>query len=182
MEPASDILYPVVNRVDRVRVASAEDYNPDDNQIVTMLASTIYWRSLIRNMLPQGSNGTDLVLSNPCTKSFTYQINGPNAIYLGVGDVQTKYNGNVIHRTLGHQQSRSQANAAHTGAPLDIEFCALTLNVYPSDEMKAFFTTSNPIIFSVALLFIFGFVSLVLYMYDAKVEWQQEAVIHTAVR
>jgi Adenylate and Guanylate cyclase catalytic domain len=183
MEPASEILYPVIDRVDRVRVVGSVDYNPKDNQIVAMLATSIYWRSFIRNILPHGSNGTHLVFSNPCTKSFTYQINGPLVTYLGVGDRhQSKYNGNAISRSLTHQRPSRQVDAVYTGAPLDEEYCRLTFHAYPSDEMKASFTTHNPIIFSIAVLLIFGFVSLVFFVYDIKVERRQKTVMTTAVR
>jgi hypothetical protein len=182
-EPISELLYPVINRVDKVRVAGAVDYKPENNQIVAILSGNFYWRSLIRNILPGGSNGVRLVFSNPCTNSFTYQINGPNVAYLGVGDHhQAQYTGRAIRRSLGNLKQKGQPGAVYTGAPLDKDYCTMTLHAYPSDEMKASFTTFTPILFSVAVLLIFGFVSLVFLMYDRMVERRQATVMNTAVR
>jgi Adenylate and Guanylate cyclase catalytic domain len=192
-EPISELLYPVINRVDKVWVAGSGDYKPGKNQIVAILSGNFYWRSLIRNILPHGSNGIRLVFSNPCTNSFTYQINGPSVEYLGVGDHhEAKYTGRAIDRSLsehkhgGHSGAEhsddEQPGAVYTGAKRDQEYCIMTLNAYPSDKMKASYTTSNPILFSVSVLLIFAFVSLVFLLYDRMVERRQTTVMNTAVR
>jgi hypothetical protein len=167
----TDFLYPVVDTINRVKVASSANYTPANHSVVAVLGGSLYWRSLIQKILPQGSNGIHVVFSNPCTASFTYQVNGPTVQYLGVGDKhETKYDGCEVHGRLDALGYNTKSNSAYSGAPIDDEYCPMTLHVYPSDEMKASFTTQNPLVLSIAVLFIFGFVSLIFFWYDRKVE------------
>jgi hypothetical protein len=44
------------------------------------------------DLLPEGVTGIVTVIRNTCNQSFTYEINGPEATYLGEGDLhETKY-------------------------------------------------------------------------------------------
>jgi Adenylate and Guanylate cyclase catalytic domain len=179
----TEILYPVINRVDRVWVAGAADYKQADNDLVAMLASSIYWRSFIRNILPEGSNGIHVVFSNPCTATFTYQINGPSVQYLGIGDHhQRRYTEHGISKSIYKLGRNTNSESVYTGAPIDEDYCPIAIALYPSDEMKSLFTTYHPIIFPIVVLFIFAFVSVVFFMYDKKVERRQQSIMSTAVR
>jgi Adenylate and Guanylate cyclase catalytic domain len=179
----TEILYPVINRVDKVWVAGAANYKPSGHDMVAMLASSIYWRSFIRNILPDGSNGIHVVFSNPCTATFTYQINGPDVKYLGVGDHHhLKYTKRGISKSLYKLGRNTNSESVYTGAPIDEDYCPITIALFPSDEMRASFTTYHPIIFPIVVLLIFAFVSVVFFMYDKKVERRQQSVMSTAVR
>jgi hypothetical protein len=50
---------------------------------ITMI---IYVRDLIRDVLPSDSEGVHVVFENTCNQTFTYQIDGPSALFLGRGD------------------------------------------------------------------------------------------------
>jgi hypothetical protein len=183
VEPITEVLYPVINRVDKVRVAGAVDYKRTDNDLVAILGSSIYWRSFFRNILPDGSNGIHIVISNPCTSSFTYQINGPEVKYLGVGDHhQDMYTKNGISQSLSKLGQSTHRDGVYTGAAISQDYCPITIAAYPSDEMKTSYMTNHPIIFPVAFLSIFAFVSLVFLMYDLKVERRQQSIMRSAVR
>jgi class 3 adenylate cyclase len=185
MEPMTDLVFPVIDTIDQVRVAGAADYNPDDHKAIGVLTGNIYWRSMIRNILPkgQGSNGIQVVFANPCTKSFTYQINGPDVKYLGVGDHhEHRYNERGVQKKLYELGASALHHSAYTGAPMDEEYCPITLHLYPSDEMKSAFTTHNPVLFTSVVILIFAFVSLVFIFYDLKVHRRQVLVMDTAIR
>jgi hypothetical protein len=183
VEPITEILYPVINRVDKVWVAGAPDYKQTDNVLVAMLASSIYWRSFIRNILPDGSNGIHVVFSNPCTATFTYQINGPDVQYLSIGDHHERpYTKDGISKSLYKLGRYTNSESVYTGAPIDDGYCPITIALYPSDEMKSLFTTYHPITFPIVVLFIFAFVTVVFFMYDKKVERRQQFIMSTAVR
>jgi Adenylate and Guanylate cyclase catalytic domain len=135
-----------------------------------------------RNILPDGSNGIHIVFRNPCTESFTYQVNGPKVEYLGVGDRHDKkYDSWSLHGTLINT-SGLREGSVYTGAKPDDEFCPMTLQICPSDVMKADFTDRNPVVFTVAAVFIFAFTALVFYLYDVTVERRQTKVLDSAVR
>jgi hypothetical protein len=77
MEPASDILYPVVNNLDRIQLFQNDtdtNTNSTANHVVSILAATFYWRDILKNVLPPGKKGIVIVIDNPCTVSFTYQV------------------------------------------------------------------------------------------------------------
>ena len=184
-EPISDFYYPIIDELGRVKDAraGADDYDPSDRKIVGVLAVNIYWRDMIRNILPMGSNGIHFIADNSCTESFTFQINGPTVRYLGVGDHHDKeYDHLGIHSTLTDLNDFAIRDSTYSGAPLETEFCPFTLHVYPSDTMKAAYTSDLPIIFTVVTVLIFAFTSLVFCFYDYKVERRQQTVMQTAVR
>jgi hypothetical protein len=63
-----------------------------DAAIVGILASVLPWDLYLSRLLPQGINGVYVVLENSCGQVVSYVINGPNAMYLGGGDLhQTRY-------------------------------------------------------------------------------------------
>jgi Adenylate and Guanylate cyclase catalytic domain len=63
-----------------------------------------------------------------------------------------------------------------------VTICHMTIHMYPSDVMKSRFTSNNPVIFTLVVICIFMFTSLVFFLYDAKVERRQQSVLRTAVR
>jgi hypothetical protein len=77
LEPASDILYPVINRFDRIKLLD-DDHNSTSidthDEVVSVLSSSFYWRDVLKNVLPEKSAGLIVVVENPCSASFTYQI------------------------------------------------------------------------------------------------------------
>jgi hypothetical protein len=164
-------------------VAGADDYEPAKHRIVGALASSIYWRILLRDTLPPNSNGIQVVFNNSCTKPFTYQVNGPDVKYIGVGDHHDKHNNafgnNVSFSELGAFANR---DSVYSGARLESDYCPFTLHLYPSDEMKATFVTNHPLVFSMVTFFIFLFTSLVFALYDRGVERRQRMVMTSAER
>jgi Adenylate and Guanylate cyclase catalytic domain len=184
VEPMADHLYPIVDSsYSRVHFLDADGYNPNQHTTVGLIAASFYWRGMLRDLLPEGSNGIQIVFSNPCCSSFTYQIQGPSPMYLGVGDHHSaKYDSMGSHVKLHDLGTFAMRSSVYSGAPLDTEFCPYTLNVYPSDEMRASFISHNPILFTMIGVLIFAFTSLVFYLYDVKVQRRQDTVMRTAVR
>jgi hypothetical protein len=79
MEPVSDILYPVIDRFDKIQIITdKDDTNVTDsnvnNKVVAVLAGVFYWRDVLKNVLPDGKKGLVVVIENTCTSTFTYQI------------------------------------------------------------------------------------------------------------
>jgi hypothetical protein len=77
LEPASDVLYPVINRYDRIKLMDNDNQSTettDENDVVAVLSSSFYWRNVMNNVLPEQSRGLIVVIENSCTASFTYQV------------------------------------------------------------------------------------------------------------
>jgi hypothetical protein len=63
-----------------------------DADIVGILAAVIPWDLYLSRLLPNGIDGVYVVLENTCGQVVTYVINGPEAAYLGKGDLhQMRY-------------------------------------------------------------------------------------------
>jgi class 3 adenylate cyclase len=178
-----DIFYPIINDISRVKIAGSDDYTVKNNTLVGALAATVYWRSIIQNTLPPGSNGVVVVFNNTCTKSFTYQINGRNVVFLGVNDKHdVKYDYLRVSSKITELEDFSFTASVYSGAPISEDFCPYTLHLYPTDEMRSDFTTKNAAIYaSVTLLLIVSF-GVIFVMYDCKVERRQKEVLSSAMR
>jgi len=75
MEPMSDLVYPIIadaHEYDNLHAGG--DYNPSEHTLAGFLALSMYWRDLIRGILPAGSIGLLAVFENPCNPTFTYQV------------------------------------------------------------------------------------------------------------
>ena len=72
----SDVYYPILaDGSSSIHVMKDnEDYDPSEHELGGFLAAPIYWRDLIKGILPEGSNGIVAVFENPCNPTFTYQV------------------------------------------------------------------------------------------------------------
>ena len=186
-EPISDLYYPIIDSAnDHVQVYSeGETRVKKDGNIVGILAMSIYWRDTITNILPPGSDGLVVVFENECNPTFTFQINGPNAVYLGRGDLHDPTFDDMEISAWFNELSDlggERSNIAYTGIPLDEEYCPFHMRVYPSKMMHQAYITNDATIFTIASILIFTFSTIVFVLYDYLVEQRQQKVYKTAVR
>ena len=130
-EPMSDILYPILdNAPDSVTLGTS------NGTAVGVLGATFFWRDLIRDILPSGTDGIICVIGNGCNQVFTYQIDGPHAIYLGPGDLH-----DTAYDYMGQTGSLNTGlDTLYTGVPLSEGPCPYWLKVYPSKVSSGIFT------------------------------------------
>jgi hypothetical protein len=50
--------------------------------MVGFFSISIFWRDLLTDLLPPGSNGIVVVFENECNPTFSFEVNGPNVEYL----------------------------------------------------------------------------------------------------
>ena len=178
-----DILYPIIDNISRVNVAGSEDYDAANNTIVGVLAATVYWRDIVRNILPPGMNGIAVVFNNSCTKSFTYQINGPDVVFLGVNDKHdVQYDYLRVSSKITELETFSFTASVYSGAPISEEYCPYLLHLYPTNEMRSGFTTKNGAIYASVTLLVIVTLGLIFVVYDFKVERRQKKVLSSAIR
>jgi hypothetical protein len=179
MEPVSDIYYPILaNAADDVSTQGT------DGDVVAILSLSVYWRNTLKNILPTGANGVDVEFTNPCSPTFTYRVNGPAVEYRGAGDLhETAYTNLGTSAKLLDLQDHGIANGrAYTGIPISQDNCPFTLTVYPSAALHDYYTTNNPMLFTIAAVIIFLFTSAVFVLYDIMVERRQKLVLSTAAK
>ena len=69
-----------------------EKIKDSSSNIVATLTSSVAWDASMRNLLPETVKGIRCVVKNNCDQSFTYEVVGPKANYVGLGDLHdTKY-------------------------------------------------------------------------------------------
>ena len=164
-EPFSDLYFPILDYA--ADFVTIPDESPESGNFVGVFAMTFYWRDLIKDILPTDSNGIVVVFENKCGQTFTYQVNGPQTVYLGLGDLhEPQYDALEKLSPLVDLDAFSIRARSYTGRPLSDQGCAYTLRVYPSSEMHDIFTSSNPLIFTLVAVAIFVFTSLVFIGYD----------------
>jgi class 3 adenylate cyclase len=178
-----DIYYPIINDISQVKTVGREDYDVKNNSLVALLVSTVYWRNLIRDALSPGSNGITVLFNNTCTKSFTYQVNGPDAVFIGVNDQhEMKYDNLRVSRKITDLEKSSFATSAYSGAPISETHCPYTLHIYPTDVMRSEFSTSTAAVSSALTLLVIIGIGIVFILYDVKVENRQKKVLSSAMR
>ena len=83
----------------------------------------------MKDILPEGSSGVDIVFSHCVETPFTYRISGPEPEYLGAVDAHNpKYDASMIEVTLNDLVK----SETYTGVPLHDEYCPYTLRIYPA--------------------------------------------------
>ena len=184
LEPVSDFFYPLLdNALDVLNVFTDGNYTAPNNQTFHgFLSMSIFWRDMIRNILPSGSEGVVIVFDNPCSPSFTYQINGPAVVYLGDNDQHdTQFDNMVRESDLVDLRQYSVKASTYSGAPL-VDRCPFHVRIYPSEMKRDGYTSSDPIVFAVIAALIFVFTSAAFVLYDFWVERRQRLVLTTAKR
>ena len=196
MEPISDIYYPIISNANEHIVIDSEHefgtphhhhsgdkQNSDSEDVVGIFSLSVYWRDTIKNILKDGSHhGLIVVFENPCNPPFTYQINGPDVVFLGAGDLHDdEYDHMAIKRNMAELTGPAMEENTYSGIRIDDEFCIFHVSVYPSDTRKENHTTKTPIYFSLVTVVIFAITAATFIMYDFWVERRQKVVMKTAV-
>jgi hypothetical protein len=128
------------------------------------------WQSYFEGLVPEGVNGIYCVIRNDCEQSFTFLINGREAVYLGEGDLhETRYDANEISTTfpgLDQQDPSTMPNTNVTSINEDHFQCRYSLSIYPSAVLQEEQQSSAPFFFTtiVGMIFVLTFVVVLIYM------------------
>ena len=78
-----------VHPVHRVTVPNSTHPNEESDQgeIVGLLAGASAWDHALLGLLPDGVVGMQTVIRNTCNQSYTYELRGPDAMFLGPQDL-----------------------------------------------------------------------------------------------
>ena len=155
-DPMTQVGYPVF-----------DSFGPD-RKVTGILATTVFWRLLFEDVLPENVEGVICVLSNSLGEQITYRIDGQTATLLGKGDLhEEKYDDMGVTRDLSEfvQERASPERWSYTSVELDDSVTSYQIHVYPSSDMEALYVTSDPIIYAVVVGSVFIFTSLVFILY-----------------
>eukprot|EP00980_Cylindrotheca_fusiformis_P019624 scaffold6818_cov95-Cylindrotheca_fusiformis.AAC.6 len=163
---------------------------------VAMLLIRLPWLDYFKNVLAEGENGVVVVLESACPKLdedvgvqllnqsldesdryiLTYLVDGPNAVFLGEADLHNpKYDSLVVSEVFVDLEIDKSLLPDETCVPV------VNVHVYPSAELEDSFQTDNNIIYTVMVVAIFGFTTLVFLLYDYSVGKRQRTVMDRVV-
>jgi hypothetical protein len=172
-DPMTHISYPVF-----------DNFGPT-KEVTGIVLTTIFWRLFLEDVLPSSVQGLICVISNSLGEQVTYQVDGGTATLLGAGDLHSeKYDDMVVSRGISEYLSERAGPTvwSYTSLPLDTNYTAYSMHVYPSDTMYNQYSTNEPWIFALVIAAVFFFTSFVFILYDFIVERRQKKVMDTAVK
>jgi hypothetical protein len=76
-----------------------------DSEIVAYVGSGFAWDFALRYLLPEGVDGIIVEIENSCNQTFSYQIKGPDAYFIGDGSK---------HESKYEQMKKTQSLSIHT--------------------------------------------------------------------
>jgi hypothetical protein len=156
-----------------------ETLDPTNRKVVAVYSAVIPWHFYLENVLPDTVKGIYVVITNTCQQSFTYLVHGPIVTYVGPVDLhEWKYDDLMMKAnfTYAHDdRSVESTDRQHST-------CHYTLQVYPSVEFRESFKTGAPWVYTVVVIAIFVFVSMVFVFYDCLVQHRQIKILDAAAR
>ena len=158
------------------------DSNGPDKQMKSVLTAYVYWQAFFQDILSEDAVGVYVTLKNSCNQSFSYEINGKTATYLGKGDLHERKYDHMMVET-GYGAVLGGANVPDdSNSTIGTTQCYYNVQVFPSQAMEDEFMTTTPMLFSGCLASIFCFTCLVFLLYDWCVGRRHRKVHDTAVK
>ena len=173
-EPITIFLYPIVNRINELLTTDCRRDATSQGEAVASFTLTLFWRDLLRNILPPSSRGILVVTENSCGQTFTYEINGDETTYLANKDVRdTQYNDISLSATLSSLLDKTTSSSffhrCTDFSSLD-STCPITIRISPSAKNHEHYVSTDPVIFAVGAGLIFFFAGGLFLLYDFLVD------------
>jgi hypothetical protein len=181
MRPMFDFQFPIlVDAHEKIQWVDGT-YSKDDHKVAAVLSISIYWSYMISDILPQGSNGVMVVFESACAQTFTFEVNGPEVVYLGAGAYHDpKYDHMTIGSLVSDLRFFSNQHSTYSGLPLEDSFCPLFVSVRASAKMEATHRSNTPWIFALVTACVFLLTVLTFMLYNYVVEQRQKIVLKSA--
>ena len=147
-----------------------------DSEIVGFFIAGMAWDVSLRNLLPENMTlGIFAVLRNNCGQTYTYLLQGREALYLGEGDLHDKSfeNSGVIFDLSKTDHADYADTEGH---------CLYTLSVYPSTEFRNSALSKTPEIFAGIIAGTFFLVFFSFFYYDSFVQRRNKKLVTNAAR
>jgi hypothetical protein len=135
--------------------------------IVAVVNGLLPWHNLFKDLLPSDIGSIVLVVSNKCNQTFSYQIDGPDVTYLGVGDFHDlAFDETVVETDFSPFMGQMK--------------CEDTLSLYPSYDFREDYMTQKPTTYTASVGVLFALMATVFFLYDCLVERRQSKVLNAA--
>jgi hypothetical protein len=128
-------------------------------------------KNLFNNILPIGNNGYVLVVKDNCGDAFTFELEGPDPIFKGFGD---------LHDPSFDAYASSSPMEKYKSDPKGL--CQHTLHVYPSSTLRASYNTIKPAVYTAVVVCSFLLTGIMFVVYDWLVNKRQQKTMEKALR
>ena len=157
----------------------------EDRQVAGVLSANTHWRQSFTNILPNNANGYLCILENSYNQTLSYQIDGPDVIYLGKSDPHDERYDHLeqfadINEYL--QDRAGISTRSYTTVPLNQQFGKYRLRIYPSASTEELYVTNKPWLYTAAVFLMFLVTTIVLIVLDRFVARRQQIVMDRVVK
>jgi len=129
----------------------------DPNTLVGFIFGAVFWSEVMQDMFPKDVVGINCVFSTE-NEEYTYEIVEGSGMYIGPGDLHDpKYDSFKLEETLFDPSTMAATSAVYQ------------TTCYPNDDFVAYYSTTKPLVISLAVVFIIAFVSALFFAYDRAV-------------
>ncbi|KAL3924987.1 MAG: hypothetical protein SGILL_000700 [Bacillariaceae sp.] len=164
--PETAILHPVMEALD------------DNTLIIGDLMAVLPWTTFFQNVFSSTTSPMHTVVSNTCNQVMTFLIEGPNATFIGDGDLHdSKYNYMREEALFG--------GFANSHALLPTEFntsqhCVYSQTLYPTSQFEKNEQTGQPFFMALAIVAVACFTVVGFIAFDYMVTKRQKELMKTA--
>ncbi|GAX13615.1 hypothetical protein FisN_14Lh377 [Fistulifera solaris] len=150
-----------------------------ENDRFGFIMAVLPWEVYFTEVIPSDTFGFLVEVDDHCGSVFTYVINGHHAQVLGEGKLHnSKYD--YLHEFADWSMLASEGNLIEGIDNPEQLTCYYTIDVYPTDELKAVYTSGDQVVFAVAILAVFVFIVGIFFVYDVAVQRRQDRVTRVA--
>lgn len=140
---------------------------------VAVVRVIIHWARFFKHLLPETVKGIIVVLDNSCDEPYTYEINGGDVIPVGHGDLHDpEFDDSMTFATF--RDVKTIPDGTTDGMRLGDGECPYQIRIYKSMKFRSLFITSQPVIITVSVAFVFVFTIGMFFVYDRLVERRQK--------
>ena len=153
--------------------------------LVGLLVSIIRWKDYLHAAnLPSGANGIVCVLSDECGQEHSFEIINDQVVYLGERDMHEEGfdHFEMVKDFQSMVSSRDGRNATFSGTQVNMQYCPLSLHVYPSTSVRNEYITNRPVVYAVVVIVVFALLSITFVSYDLIVERRQKVLAKRAIK
>eukprot|EP00980_Cylindrotheca_fusiformis_P013962 scaffold3628_cov112-Cylindrotheca_fusiformis.AAC.4 len=159
----------------------------ENGKLVGVIILKLPWIEFFQNLYVDGLTDTIAIIRSSCnigygsyfnsTNEMSYLINSTSADFLGQLDAHDpKYDELVVSRVI------LDIDVDESELPEGVCVPTLTLDLYPTEELEVSFQTSKPKMYTVVVVAIFFFTSLVFVLYDYFVGRRQRKFMARIMR
>lgn len=186
-EPVTNLVYPILSQ--NLLDLRLDEETVDSSELVGTIAVGLFWRELLRDILPETSEGIHVVTEEIClTKEaaiFTYEINGSTTTFLGLGDwSEPAYRHLESSFAMVELTDTKLLSSGHryTGIPMIETDCSIRVKIYPSSKFESSSYKSKSVALTISTVVVFLFAGILFGLYDLLVKRRQRKVAEVAAR